>query len=149
MCPLNSPVPNLSPSTIDLLGTLDAESRGRLQRRDDFGVLLDLGSSPDRASALEELAFRAKFLTRTFRIMQRIGREGTGYDRLETEFAASMDVARGHMRTLLGEAPEDVRERFASSYFSMSPAGLGNLMALMGDLTWYKNWLLDSRHGRA
>ncbi len=28
------------------------------------------------------------------------------------------------------------------------PRGLGNLMALLGDLAWYKNWLLDSRQAR-
>jgi hypothetical protein len=139
----------LSPSTITLLDTLDALSRRRLSHREDLGILLDLGAPPERAAALNDLAFRAKFLTRTFGIMQRIGREGAGYDRLESEFAVNLDVVRGHMRTLLDGTPDDVRERFTASYLAMTPAGLSNLMALLGDLAWYKNWLLDSTQGHA
>jgi len=139
----------LSPPTIAILGTLDTASRGQLKRRDDLGVLLELGAPPERAAALDDLAFRAKFLTRAFGIMQRIGREGNGYDRLESEFAANMDVARGHVRTLLRGAPDIVRDPFTASYLSMTPAGLSHLMALLGDLTWYKNRLLDTRKEHA
>ena len=135
---------NLSQSTVALLGTLDSVSRGQLQRRDDLGTLLELGAAPERSTALDELAFRAKFLTRTFKIMQRIGSDGEGYGRLEMEFTASMDVARGHLRTLLVGASDEVRDRFTASYLAMTPAGLTDLMALLRDLTWYKNWLLDT-----
>jgi hypothetical protein len=138
-----------SSSTTALLAALDAASRGQLKRRDDLGSLLDLGALPELTPALDDLAFRAKFLTRTFGIMQRIGREGTGYDRLESEFAATMDVVRGHVRTLLGGASDGVRDRFTASYLAMTPSGLSNLMALLGDLTWYKNWLIDSKQGHA
>jgi len=139
----------LSSSTISLLATLDAASRRQLKRRGDLGILLDLGAPPERSATLDDLAFRAKVLTRTFGIMQRIGREGNGYDRLESEFALTMDVVRSHVRTLLGGAPDDVRDRFAASYLAMTPGGLSNLTALLGDLTWYKNWLLDSKQARA
>ena len=138
-----------SSSTVSLLAALDTASRGQLKRRDDLGILLDLGASPDQSAALVDLAFRSKFLTRTFGIMQRIGREGNGYDRLESEFAANMEVARGHLRSLLSGAPDTVRDRFSSSYLAPTPGGLSNLMALLGDLAWYKNWLLDSRQARA
>lgn len=139
----------LTPSTTTLLDTLDALSQRRLSHREDLGVLLDLGALPDRSATLDDLAFRAKFLTRTFGIMQRIGREGNGYDRLETEFAVSMDAARGHLRSLLSGAPDNIRDRFSSSYLALTPGGLSNLMALLGDLAWYKNWLLDSKQARA
>jgi hypothetical protein len=138
-----------SSSTVSLLAALDTASRGQLKRRDDLGILLDLGASPDQSAALDNLAFRSKFLTRTFGIMQRIGREGNGYDRLESEFTANMEVARGHLRSLLSGAPDTVRDRFSSSYLALTPGGFSNLMALLGDLAWYKNWLLDSKQARA
>ncbi len=135
-------------STLSLLAALDAASRGQLKRRDDIGIVLDLGAFPERSATLDDLAFRSKFLTRTFGIMQRIGREGSGYDRLESEFAAGLEVVRGHLRTLLGDAPDEVRDRLTASYLAMTPGGMSNLMALLGDLTWYKNWLLDRKQGR-
>lgn len=136
-------------STLSLLAALDTASRGQLKRRDDLGLVLDLGASPEQSAALDDLAFRSKFLTRTFGIMRRIGREGNGYERLESEFAANMDVVRSHLRSLFAGAPDDVRERLSSSYLAMTPAGLSDLMALLGDLAWYKNWLLDSKQARA
>jgi hypothetical protein len=138
----------LSSPTIALLDTLDTLSRRRLSRREDLGVLLDLGTPPGGVPVLDDLSFRAKFLTRTFGIMQRIGREGSGYDRLESEFAAVLEVVRGHLRTLLGDAPDDVRDRMTASYLALTPGGMSNLMELLGDLTWYKNWLLDRKQGR-
>ena len=138
-----------SSSTVSLLAALDTASRGQLKRRDDLGILLDLGASPDQSATLVDLAFHSKFLTRTFGIMQRIGREGNGYDRLESEFAVNMEVARGHLRSLLSGAPDTIRDRLSSSYLALTPGGLSNLMALLGDLAWYKNWLLDSKQARA
>jgi hypothetical protein len=132
-----------------LLDTLDALSQRRLNHREDLGILLDLGALPNRSATLDDLAFRAKFLTRTFGIMQRIGREGNGYDRLESEFAVNMDAARGHLRSLLAGAPDNVRDHFSSTYLAFNTGGLSNLMALLGDLAWYKNWLLDSKQARA
>lgn len=149
MCGAHCTLMTLRSSTLSLLATLDEASRGPLKRRDDLGTLLDLGASAERAAALEDLAFRAKFLTRTFGIMQRIGRDGNGYDRLESEFAANMDTAREHMRTILAGAPDDVRDRMTTSYLAMTPRGLENLMALLDDLTAYKNWLLDRKQARA
>lgn len=139
----------LTQSTITLLDTLDALSQRRLNRRGDLGILLDLGALPNRSATLDDLAFRAKFLTRTFGIMQRIGHEGNGYDRLESEFTVNLDAARGHLRSLLSGAPDTIRDRFSSSYLAVTPGGLSNLMALLGDLAWYKNWLLDSKQARA
>ena len=138
-----------SSSTLSLLAALDTASRGQLKRRDDLGIVLDLGASPGRSAALADLAFRSKFLTRTFRIMQRIGREGNGYDRLESEFAVNLDAARGHLRSLLSGAPDTIRDHVSSTYLAFNTGGLSNLMALLGDLAWYKNWLLDSKQARA
>jgi hypothetical protein len=139
----------LSSTTIALLAALDGASRGQLKQRGDLGILLDLGTRLERTATLDDLAFRAKFLTKTFGIMQRIGREGNGYDRLESESAVNLDVVRGHLSALLSGAPDDIRDRFAASYLAMTPDALGNLLALLGDLAWYKNWLLDRRQEHA
>jgi len=60
-----------------------------------------------------------------------------------------MDAARGHLRSLLAGAPDNVRDTFSSTYLALNTGGLSNLMALLGDLAWYKNWLLDSKQARA
>jgi hypothetical protein len=131
--------------TSELLSRLDTFSGNRLKRKEDLAVLLELGSSPPRDSTLEELSFHAKFLQRAHLIMQRIGTQGEGYDRLSREFGSSLDKAFSLLRNLLGGATADTRNRFDSLYLAMTQEGLSNFLALCGDLAWYKNLCIDEQ----
>lgn len=136
----------LSPATTALLTTLDAFSRHKLTRRHDLGVLIELSSAHGRKSLLEELGFLAKFLHRSFAIMQRIGREAEGYTQLSQEYSQQLERARGMTQQLVSAAPPNIRAAFDAAYFAMTPDALRNLMALFYDLSWYKNWLIDHPH---
>jgi len=139
---------DLSPATSSLLSTIEALSANRLTRSGDLGLLLELGAGPEGRPVLDDLSFHAKGASRTYGIMRRIGKDGEGYGKLEKEFSASLETATGLMKTLLADAPPDVDARFRSAYFSITPEGLDNLLALMYDLSWYKNWRIDARAGR-
>ncbi|MEW6509727.1 MAG: hypothetical protein AB1428_02075 [Bacteroidota bacterium] len=124
-------------------------SGGTLGRRDDLGMLLDLGRAPARRQTLEELCFQSKFLHRAYGIMNRIGPNGEGYDRLASEFARSLDHAVALITGMLKDAPADARERFERTYLVMTHGGVESLLALCHDLAWYKNWLIDAGRTRA
>ena len=109
-----------------------------------MGTLLELGTSPGGKDLLGNLSFLAKFVHKTHGIMRRIGRDAEGYDKLAREFTENLEKATGLVTMLLRDAPDDVRDRFGSVYLVMAPAGLDNLLALFHDLSWYKNWLIDS-----
>jgi hypothetical protein len=136
----------LSPETSSLLIRLRSFSGNRLTREQDLGSLLELGSASDRTAILEDLSFLAKFLSRTHGIMQRIGVKGEGYDALAREFQDSLQRASGLIRQLLEVAPAEVRQKMAATYLGLSHECLGNLLALLYDLSWYKNWLIDHQH---
>jgi hypothetical protein len=53
------------------------------------------------------------------------------------------------MRDLIGGAPEEEREHFAVTYLSVSHEGLDNLLSLLRDLRWYKNWRIDTGRRRS
>ena len=131
------------PETLKLLADLGALSGNRLTRMTDLGVLIDLGTAPAAQGTLKELSFLAKFLSRTYGIMKRIGTGGNGYGTLLTEFNENLRKASALAQELLAAAPPDVRMRFQSTYFSLTPDAMENLLALLYDLSWYKNWLLD------
>lgn len=137
----------LSASTSGLLSALDDFSRHRLTRQEDLGILLELAFRRQLAGALGELAFSAKFVSRTHGIMKRIGKDGAGYVALEKQFGEQLEAATGLVRMLTADAPEGTRDRFAREYFSLTPDALGNLLALFYDLSWYKNWLIDHETG--
>lgn len=138
----------LSPATVSLLTELETFSGGTITRRPDLGLLLECGrSGPDR-EVLDEIGFFSKFLHRTFGIMTRIGPGGEGYERLAREFSGAVEKTRALMTSLIAQSPGDEREGFTAAYLAMTQESLDNLLALCRDLSWYKNWLIDSHRQR-
>jgi hypothetical protein len=133
----------LSDPTLSLLQEIDVLSGRKLLRRDDLGMLIDCAQGSGRKELLEDLAFQAKFAWKSRIVMQRIGGGAEGYDRLAAEFTSAVEEVRRLLGVLLEGCPgtEGVRKRT----LSVTPQALEELLALMNDLTWYKNWLLDRR----
>lgn len=132
-----------SSATEEFLHRLSAFSGNTLSRPDDLALLIDIAATHDKAATLDELSFLAKFLHKTYGIMKRIGREAQGYDRLSTEFAASMERARELLEGLLSLAPPERRQEADRQYLAMTPESLQNLLSLFHDLGWLKNWQID------
>jgi hypothetical protein len=138
----------LTPATVSLLSELETFSGGTITHRSDLGMLLECGRSGADRDVLDELGFFSKFLHRTYGIMTRIGRKGEGYDRLANEFQEAVAKTRGLVTSLIAGSPEDVRERITATYLAMTQEGLENLLSLCHDLSWYKNWLIDTKRER-
>lgn len=128
-----------------LLEQIESAAGGKLTRRDDLAILLALGEREDGRQNLEDLSFHAKAAHRVYGIMERIGRKGEGYDGLEKEFALRLDRTTTLLSDLLRGAPADVAGRLKADYLGMTHESLQNLLALMYDLSWYKNWMIDRR----
>lgn len=135
---------NMSPATIEIMATLDVLSTGTLKCREDLGTLLELTAQSNAQRQLDDLGFTAKFLSKSHGIMQRIGRNGQGYDQLAKEFSSNLEKATALIRSLMTAAPIEVQQRFVSTYLSLTPESLQNLLSLFYDLSWYKNWRMDS-----
>ncbi len=135
----------LSPSTSTLVDALDAFSQHKLTRKNDLGVLVELATQSNAMKTLDELSFTAKFLSRTYGIMQRIGTLDKAYDGLSRQFAEQLEKAEALGRSLLLHAPAGTQEQFASTFYARSPEALERHLALLYDLSWYKNWLIDHR----
>ncbi|MGB5873951.1 MAG: hypothetical protein WBG01_10570 [Bacteroidota bacterium] len=139
----------LSTQTATLLNELDVLSRNRLTHRDDLGLLLELAAHHRNTGLLDSLSFLAKFVSRTYGMLQRIEKNTEGYGNLEREFGENLEKGKSLLRSLLQAAPSDVRGHFETTYLTMHPLALEKLLALYYDLSWYKNWLIDNRWTRA
>jgi len=135
-----------SSSTESLLASLDAFSGNKLTRRTDLGLLLETAFQHRQESLLHELSFLAKFVSKAYGIMTRIGKDGEGYESVAIEFSRNLEKATALTRTLIEKAPSHLQEEFATTYFAMTSASLQNLLDLFYDLGWYKNWLIDHPH---
>lgn len=136
---------NATPSTARLLFELDRLSRNALTRRDDLATLLDTAALANEMETLDGLSFLAKFVVSTHGIMARIGPGGTGYDALQREFSGNLEKARSLLQQLIARTPQEIRPRLEREYLALSADGLQNLLALYRDLSWYKNYLIDTR----
>jgi hypothetical protein len=133
----------VSQETSSLIVSLQGFSRKELRHADDLGALIEISKLRNQAQVLEDLCFLSKFLVSTRNVMERIGREGEGYDKRSFQFAENLEKASTFIRLLIKEAPEDLKRHFTSTYFGMTSDGLSSLMELLSDLRWLKNWNID------
>ena len=139
-------VVTISQRTKDLLNTLVSFSNGSLTCTNDLATIIELSLLRKAGQELADLSFLAKFLHRTHGIMKRIGKDGEGYDRLAEEFGRNLRKVVDLLHTIVSAAPADVKEGFEKEYLAMTQQSLHRLLALMYDLSWYKNWLIDNEN---
>lgn len=135
----------ISPETTHLVEEVEMLSHKRLHNTADLAVLIEVAKLQHQEQALDDVSFLSKFLTKTFSVMSRIGKNGEGYEKLSQEFSGNLEKTTSLLRGMINSAPDDVRHHFTSEYFAMSPDALNRLMNLLNDLSWYKNWKIDSR----
>ncbi len=129
----------------DFLEELEKYARRSFAYRQEMGELIELAWASNRTELLEDIAFHAKFITRSFDIMRRIGRDAEGYTKLESEFNSSTEKALTLMRTLVKDSPDDVKQHFHNSFLSPNEENLPRVLQLLAELTWIKNRMVDGK----
>ena len=133
----------VSQETASLVESLEGYSEQKLRHAGDLAVLIELSRLRNLPEVLDELCFLSKFLVNTRSVMERIGRGAEGYDKLSFQFAENLEKASAFVRLLVKEAPEEIKSRFAATYFGMTENAVGSLMELLYDVSWLKNWKID------
>ncbi len=135
----------LTQTTKNLVSEIMAASGNSLKRAMDLGTLIELSVQHGRQERMDDLAFSSKFISKSFDLMQRIGKEGNGYDKLAGEFAAQVKRSQEVLSELLAPADAITKAHFRSHYLEMNTLTMTNLMQLYHDLSWYKNYLIDHK----
>jgi len=143
---LNRIFMDLSQETKTIIARINEMSGNTLQRSMDLARLIDLSRRFNRGHVLDDLAFLAKFLSKSFEIMKRIGKEGEGYDKLFSEFSVNVTKSQYLIASLIEGSSDDVAAYFTATYCSVGEKTMNNLMQLIHDLGWYKNYRIDTKH---
>ncbi|MFA5832028.1 MAG: hypothetical protein WDA22_00995 [Bacteroidota bacterium] len=117
-----------------------------MKRSLDLGVLIQIAEDHSLQEQMDDLVFSAKFITKSFDLMQRIGKDGNGYEKLSDEFSVQIKKSQEILKQLLEKADAMTKAHFSGSYLEMNTLTMQNLMLLYHDLSWYKNYLIDQRH---
>lgn len=128
-----------------LLDTVERHTGHSLRLRERILTLMELAVSHHQERLLDDLIFLAKFLWNSHNLMQRIGPDAEGYPKLAGEFRDSVEKFSTLVKTLVKEGPDEVKGSFAKDFFLMSPEALDNLMQLAHDLSWLKNYAIDTK----
>lgn len=110
--------------------------------REDVALIVGAGQD---AALLDELLFRAKFVSRAREVLGRVGADSTDAANLAVEFRSSIEQITAMLTTLGTRMADDIRTRWQEHYLALSPESLGNLLTLCRDLTLLKNYSLDTR----
>lgn len=134
---------NIHRDISNFIERVDSFSQYRLQNKKDISILLQLSRDEQKKQIFDDLTFHAKFIYRLFGILRRTPPDSETYPKLTAEFNDGCEKVSTLMRTLVKEAPDDVKQPFASKYFKMTHDSLENLISISYDLSWIKNWQID------
>lgn len=133
----------IRPESQQFVQELESYAKIPLTCKEEIALLLDQARSGGKMEVFEDVAFFAKFITKSHDLMKRIGPDGEGYDKVAAEFQSAIEKVTSLIRTLIKEGPGDVKQRFMKHYFRMEPESFAALMRLIRELAWVKNWMLD------
>jgi hypothetical protein len=77
--------------------------------------------------------------------MKRIGPNGEGYDKLQSEFNDNIERITLHLKEFAADLAGEVQQQFTQKYFQMNHISMSHLLNLLSDLTWVKNWQIENR----
>ncbi len=135
----------LSAETEQFLADLQTYAGRQLHFPREVGYLLDLTRTRHLEQVFRDAIFHAKFAVKSKEVMTRIGTDGEGFDKLAAEFQSSIEKTSALLRTVVKEAPEEVKKRFVADFFSLDQRNLTNFVLLLEDLAWIKNWQVDGK----
>ncbi len=137
---------NLSQHTKALLSTINESSGNTLKRSMDLGALIEIAEQHSLQDQLDDLAFSSKFIDKSFDLMQRIGKDGNGYEKLSQEFSDQIQKSQNLIKQFLDRTDAMTRAHFTGNYLEMNTLTMQNIMQLFHDLGCYKNYQLDQRN---
>jgi hypothetical protein len=136
---------DLRTETSEFLRELESSSNRKLLFPGEVGELLDAARQHGLMEAFDESIFMAKFITKSTAVMNRIGPDGEGFDKLSAEVEAAIVKTVALLKDVSSKSADEVAKRHLALFFSMNRQAMENLMNLCADLTLVKNWVLDKK----
>ncbi|HTP12589.1 MAG TPA: hypothetical protein VMM37_03140 [Bacteroidota bacterium] len=135
----------MTAETTQFIADLQTYAGRQLHYPREIGQLIDLARERRLGQVFRDAIFHAKFAVKSKEVMGRIGAEGEGFDKLATEFRNSVEKTSALLKTIIKEAPDDIKQQFVRDFFGMDQGSFTRLLGLMEDLAWVKNWNVDGK----
>jgi len=97
------------------------------------------------AVPLDDLLFIAKFVSNAHSVLKRVGAGSDGTENLVQEYSKNLKRSADILRTLLPAEPDPVSEKLRTELLEQSESGLDRLLNFLYEVSWIKNYLLDTK----
>ncbi len=135
----------ISLETKDLVKRIDAFSNHKLKHPETLCLLLELARANDQNEKIEKIAFLSKFLWNAYGILKRSNSETEGYEKLTSEFKGNLEKFISRVKELIEAAPSEEKQNLSSTFLATTGEGFENLISLVCDFSWVKNWYIDQK----
>ncbi len=129
----------LSADTLSVLDFLHDAVEGGLRKRNDVGVLLEIGAATGEAELFNSITTTGTALWKVYSTLRRITPGAEGYRLMEQEFGLQLNALREQLAQIMQHADDETLKRFDDIYFGMSQGVIRNLVDLGHDLSRIKD----------
>ncbi len=133
----------ISRETEEFVREVGEFSHHRLKTGETLATLIEVARRSGKEDLLRRIAFRSKFLSNAYGILKRSTAETEGYEKLTREFNENLEKVVEELRELVENAPPETKEALFAHYLSMTGGTFENLLTLLYDFSWVKNWYID------
>jgi hypothetical protein len=124
----------LSKDTLQVLEFLDYTTGNNLRKRNDIGLILEIGAGKGKFVLIDKLIFTGSYLWRLYRLL--IGQDISEDDayKLQRELAGTLQNFKDYLTELISNAEPESKKRFNALYFPNEQGAFRNLIDLAYDI---------------
>jgi hypothetical protein len=134
---------DIHPAIVKLVDDVEKSVNRKFQYRKEMESLFEFTREGSRRQAIEDILFYAKFVTNAAAVLARTGMNSEETGKLAVEFQTNTEKVMALLKTVVKEAPEDMKKSFVETFFLQTQEGMNNFIALLKELTCFKNYAID------
>ncbi len=109
----------------------------------EIKIMLQIVFQTGLTNEFEELIFTSKFVIKTHELINRVGCEAEGYEKLSNEFKSAIEKTKILVKTIVDRGEDDIIENFNKKFLKQNQQLSNDILKLCKDLSVIKNWKLD------
>jgi hypothetical protein len=129
----------------ELLDAVEQHYNRKFRFRHEIETLFEQKSAGVLDGEIEKMLFYAKFLSNAHSILSRSRADSEDILKLKTEFISKLEKVSSLFKLLIENTPNDFRKNFENLFLSLTQKSADDLLALLYELSWLKNYQLDNK----
>lgn len=130
-----------------LIEEIEKFSNYKLKRKDDLGLILEVGTSNLEKKEIEDLTFNAKYILGLQRVLKKgsLNPEVNNLEKIKNDYSENIIKITEQIGEIINFAPEEKRAHLKETYLELNQQSFQNLNELLEDLEWAKMYLNNKK----